>query len=466
MLLTLLFLNAVGLRHTWDLRSYTGAGLAVLSGRQRAYGYRHTERFLSQVARAGGDEALTDALAGWTAKLWPLEKPKPGQPTPTFYVDGHKKPVYTDHLIPRGLVGRTGKVLGCRALLLLHDASGHPLFATTHRGDLHLTKGVPAFLDRYDQATDAAPVARLIIDREGMAAEFLSTLVKAGRTVVTILQSEQYQGLASFSDVGPFVPLCRDRAGHVTREVATARFALTLPDHPGETPPLRVALIRDLRRQVKSPCPPEEDASPAQWDADLDRTRGHWWEPGWVATPMPAAPTEPKLIPIVTTALNLDAVELAHTYTHRWPAQENSLRDYLLAVGLDTNHGYAQRCVEHSEVTKRRAELEQRLANAQRWAEGARVRGRRASRRYVRRCRETKEQAKALYRTLNDHQWELERQGWTTAPCGRRSRKSSVSRIRRLPRMSSGKGERTSRATPSMTNANAPVASSANSCGR
>jgi hypothetical protein len=38
-------------------------------------------------------------------------------------------------------------------------------------------------------------------------------------------------------------------------------------------------------------------------------------------------------------------------------------------------------------------------------------RGRRATRLYVRRCRETKEQAKALYRMLNDHQWELERQG-------------------------------------------------------
>ena len=36
-------------------------------------------------------------------------------------------------------------------------------------------------------------MARLIIDREGMAAEFLYTLVKAERTVVTILQPEQYQ---------------------------------------------------------------------------------------------------------------------------------------------------------------------------------------------------------------------------------------------------------------------------------
>ncbi len=146
-LLTLLFLGVVGLRRTCDLRGYTGEALARLSGRRRAYGFWHTERFLSQVARAGGDETLTEALAGWTTRLWREEPPEPGQAPPAFYLDGHKKPVYSDHLIPRGLIGRTGKILGCRALLLLHDAKGHPLFATTHRGDLHLTKGAPAFLE-------------------------------------------------------------------------------------------------------------------------------------------------------------------------------------------------------------------------------------------------------------------------------------------------------------------------------
>lgn len=85
---------------------------------------------------------------------------------------------------------------------------------------------------------------------------------------------------------------------------------------------------------------------------------------------------EAKLIPIITTASEVDAVKLAQTYTHRWPAHENSLRDYLLAVGLDTNHGYTKLRVENSEVSKRRAKLEQRLANLHRWAEGAGVRGR------------------------------------------------------------------------------------------
>lgn len=62
------------------------------------------------------------------------------------------EPVYSDHLIHRGLIGRTGKILGCRALLL-HDAAGHPLFATTHRGDLYLTKEATALLEHYEQAT-------------------------------------------------------------------------------------------------------------------------------------------------------------------------------------------------------------------------------------------------------------------------------------------------------------------------
>jgi hypothetical protein len=34
-----------------------------------------------------------------------------------LYIDGHRKPVYSDVLLPRGLIGRLGVVLGCRALL-------------------------------------------------------------------------------------------------------------------------------------------------------------------------------------------------------------------------------------------------------------------------------------------------------------------------------------------------------------
>jgi len=411
LVLTLLFLGIVGLRRTWDLRGYSGDALALLSGREHAYGYFHTERLLSQMAQANQAETLTDALTAWTAQIWlPPMLEHPGQ-SAAFYVDGHRKPVYTGTLIPRGLVGRLSVVLGCRALVLLHDEHGHPLLATTHRGDAHLTSGLPSIVARYEQQAGPSTVKRIIVDREGMAAEFLATLHAAGRTIISVLRTDQYGGLESFTDVGSFVPLRVSKSGKVVREVAPASIALPLPDHPGESLPLRVALIRDLYRRVPI-VPSKEDVEyPKRWDADLDWHDRMSWDEGWKATPTPEIPTTPKLIPIVTTASTVDAVELAKTYTQRWSAQENIIRDFLLPLGLDTNHGYGKTPVENSEVGKRRATLEKRLANVQRWADAARKRSHNASTLYTKRCRLTKEQATALYRALNDHQIELEQQG-------------------------------------------------------
>jgi hypothetical protein len=190
-LLTLLFLEAVGLRRTWDLRGYTGQALALLTGRHLVYGYRHTERFLAELARIGADEVLTDALARWTASLWKRQPHGADGSVPIFYSDGHRKAVYADHLIPRGLVGRLEKVLGCRALVVLHDQAGHPLLVTTHRGDQHLTIGLPALITRSEQAADLQSLQRVVVDREGMAAEFLAMVASEGHTVVTVLRTDQ-----------------------------------------------------------------------------------------------------------------------------------------------------------------------------------------------------------------------------------------------------------------------------------
>src|SRR6266699_2985192 len=123
-------------------------------------------------------------------------------------------------------------------------------------------------------------------------------------------------------------------------------------------------MIRDQRRLVPV-VPGEEDAAlPSRWDADLPRNERAWWQEGWQATAAPVKEMTAKLIPIVTTAQTIDAVELAQTYIHRWPAQENVIKDYLLPLGLDTNHGFAKMAVENSEVAKRRIHLEQRLYQA------------------------------------------------------------------------------------------------------
>lgn len=99
-----------------------------------------------------------------------------------------------------------------------------------------------------------------------------------------------------------------------------------------------------------------------------------WWEAEWEAIPTPAPATQPKLISLVSTAETRDAEQLAQLYIARWPHQENVIRDWLLPLGLDTNHGYAKMRVENSKAAKQHATLEQRRDRLHQWAESARIR--------------------------------------------------------------------------------------------
>ena len=116
------------------------------------------------------------------------------------------------------------------------------------------------------------------------------------------------------------------------REVAPAQFQL-------DDLTLQVALIRDHRSQTTLPS---ADAVPRSPGFRWSDTGPMWWEPTWQATPTPALASEPRLIPIVTTAPVRDPQELVALYTRRWPVQENSIKDWLLPLGLDCNHGYAK----------------------------------------------------------------------------------------------------------------------------
>ena len=149
-----------------------------------------------------------------------------------------------------------------------------------------------------------------------------------------------------------------------------------------------------------------------RWDADHGRDDPRWWDADWQATAAPAKETTAKLIPIVTTEASptIDAIELAQTYIHRWPVQENVIKDYLLPLGLDTNHGFAKVVVENSEVAKRRTQLEQRLARLKQWAQSAAKRCAQAHRRRERLLTTYKSRSTALYRELWEYQRTLENQ--------------------------------------------------------
>ncbi len=122
-------------------------------------------------------------------------------------------------------------------------------------------------------------------------------------------------------------------------------------------------------------------------------------------------PTEPALVPIVSTADEVDAVELAEAYRHRWSAQENVIRDWLLPLGLDTNHGYSKTPVPNSEAEKKRAALEKRLGNVKRWGEKARLASLKAHKTADRRWKHAKERNREAYTELNSRLFEIEAKG-------------------------------------------------------
>ena len=91
--------------------------------------------------------------------------------------------------------------------------------------------------------------------------------------------------------------------------------------------------------------------------------------------------------------------------------QENVIKDYLLPLGLDINHGFAKTEVPNSEVTKRRTQLQERLARLKKWAQGAGKREAQASKRHDRLRKQLKSRSDELYRELGLYQSTLELQG-------------------------------------------------------
>ena len=89
------------------------------------------------------------------------------------------------------------------------------------------------------------------------------------------------------------------------------------------------------------------------------------------------------------------------------------IRDWLIPLGLDYNHGYAKAPVANSEVSKKREALEKRLSNVQRFREAARIKAHRASILSTRLRKEAKEHGERLYRGLGERLQALEAPGVT-----------------------------------------------------
>ena len=327
-LLTLVMMPGLGLFRPYELNTYTGTTLGLLTERHRPYSADDMEHFVLSCVRLGWTEPLSANVAAWATQLWGTSDPSKSNTPPYLYWDWHVKAVYSSYHVPRTKHGTSDRIVGARKQLMLHDAKGHLLFMRTYRGDTHLIDGMVNGTAYYEGLTESQRLTHQIFDREGLSVAHFKNLVggEDRREFITCLKSNQYEGLDSFELSSPFAPFRHDKRGRVVQEIAEASYVLKDRRAGEDDLPLRAILLRKPTDEV---------------DGRADDGAG--------------------LHVVITSDWETPTVDIAHWYRDRYPKQENAIRDWWLPLGGDVNVGYDKRKVEHSELAKRKTGLQVRL---------------------------------------------------------------------------------------------------------
>jgi len=332
-LLTLVVMPGLGLFRPYDLNTYTGTALGLLTERHRPYSADDMEHFVLSCVRIGWTEPLSAAVAAWATQLWATSDPNESAAPTYLYWDWHVKAVYSDYHVPRTKHGTSDRIVGARKQLMLHDAAGHLLLMRTYRGDTHLIAGMVDGTAHYEGLAESQRLTHQIFDREGLSVAYFKGLLEGEerRQFITCLKSNQYAGVDSFEWSSAFVPFRHDKHGQVVQEIAEASYILKDRRAGEEDLPLRAILLRK---------PIEETDDQADDEA--------------------------RLHVVVTSDWETPAAGIARRYRDRYPKQENAIRDWWLPLGGDVNVGYDKREVENSELAKRKVEMETRLETLKR----------------------------------------------------------------------------------------------------
>jgi hypothetical protein len=303
-----LFENMMRLAH---LDTYDDAGLNWLTEGPRTYRSKTIEIYLAELTGLQIAAPLGQALARCYWQAWYQDESLPDRHV--FYVDMHEKVVWTGKPSPVGFVSALHEVHACLKQVFVHGHDGHPLLCLTYPADVHLSEVVLTVALTLEQAIGRPIVQVIVTDREGLSVEVLQSLLEHGaKAMVTLLKANQYAGEADFVRQGQFCQIEDPRTGQATHRVADADFDLA------EGLTVRAGLIYDLDR-------PE------------------------------------ALIALITTVSREtwpDIRSVTRWYLDRWNAQENSFRDQIAFVHLNTNFGlHAKREVADRYVAKHRADL-------------------------------------------------------------------------------------------------------------
>jgi hypothetical protein len=303
-----LFENMMRLIH---LDTYEDDGLGWLTETAWVYQSDTIEHYLSELTRLKIAAPLGQALARCYWQAWYQDESLADRHV--FYVDMHDKVIWTSKRSPVGYVGALHEVRTCLKQVFVHGHAGHPLFCLTYPADVHLSEVVVEVALALDQAIGQEVVQVIVTDREGLSAKVIQTLlVEHNKAFVVLLKANQYTGEADFVRQGRFRKLKDPRTGQPTHRVADANFDLT------DDLNVRAGLIYDLDQP--------------------DDLRA--------------------LITTVSRQDEADIRPIVRWYLERWNAQENSFRDQIAFVHLNTNFGLrAKREVPDRRVARQITDL-------------------------------------------------------------------------------------------------------------
>jgi hypothetical protein len=379
-LLTLVMMPGLGLFRLYDLNTYTGTALGLLTERYRPYSTDDMEHFVLSCVRIGWTEPLSAAVAAWATQLWATNDPSESAAPTYLYWDWHVKAVYSGYRLPRTKHGTSDRIVGARKQLMLHDAAGHLLLMRTYRGDTHLIDGMVDGTAYYEGLAESRRLTHQIFDREGLSVAYFKDLLEGEerRQFITCLKSNQYESVDSFELCSSFAPFRHDKHGQVVQEIAEASYILK-DRRAGEGGlPLRAILLR-------KPGVETDD------QAD-DKARLHV---------------------VITSDRETPAADIAAKYRERYPKQENAIRDWWLPLGGDVNVGYDKREVENSELAKRKVEMEARLESLKRHITACHARLQSAQRQHQKRAARYQAEWQAARQSLQEAIRQRDAQGDT-----------------------------------------------------
>lgn len=297
------------------LDTYTDDGLNWLTEASQVYRAETMASYLGELTRLKIASALGQALARCYWQAWYQNTDDPDRHV--CYVDMHDKVIWSEQRGPVGFVSTMHEVHTCLKQVFVHGHAGHPLLCLTYPADVHLSEVVLAVAQALDQAIGQPVVQVIVTDREGLAQEVISAALGQNKAFVTLLKANQYAGEADFVRHGSFRQIKNSRTGQASHRVADADYTLA------DTLPVRAGMIYDLDH-------PDD------------------------------------LIAMVTTVSRTTEPDIRHVvgwYLGRWNTQENSFRDQIAFVHLNTNFGLrAKREVPNRQVAQRIADLTTHLA--------------------------------------------------------------------------------------------------------